>query len=335
MRNQLQHYVPRFLLRQFGKGKKDHVRVMDKQTGRKFSFSASKKALIAVAAEYGMYDFEFMGQPVSIESNLASLESKAAESIARLSREEKFDLADPMERATLACFLAVQMVRTRAVLETQADMMARMTAWLKTQGAPAGFFEDDPNVGSGENADKALLARLITNAPKDLAPAFVEKDWLLVSTDRKHPFLMGDHPITLFNDVDMGPWGNLGITVEGIQVYFPLSPTLALAIWCPSLRQRPLDLVDRLAGLSEAEPDLAAQHVEDWQHALSTLNSFRLGTPLAYRPEHVDHFNSLQVAHAERFVFSSDGNFALVEEMIRRDSTMRKGRRMSEATGKF
>ena len=78
-------------------------------------------------------------------------------------------MADPMERATLACFLAAQMVRTRAVLETQADMMARMTAWLKTQGAPDGFFEDDPNVGDGENADKALLARLITSAPRDLA----------------------------------------------------------------------------------------------------------------------------------------------------------------------
>ena len=123
---------------------------MDKQSGRKFSFSAPKKALISVSAEYGMYDFDFMGEPVSIEPNLARLESQAAEYIARLSREEKFDLADPMERATLACFLAVQMVRTRAVLRTQADMMARMTAWLKTQGAPDGFFEDDPNVGSGK-----------------------------------------------------------------------------------------------------------------------------------------------------------------------------------------
>ena len=117
-----------------------------------------------------------------MEPSLTSLESKAAEYIVRLSREEKFDLADPMERATLAYFLAAQMVRTRAVLETQADRMARMTAWLKTQGAPDGFFEDDPNVGGAENADKALLARLITSAPRDLAPAFVEKDWLLVST---------------------------------------------------------------------------------------------------------------------------------------------------------
>ena len=51
MGNQLQHYVPRFSLRRFGHGKQDHVHVMDKQSGRKFSFSASKKALISVAAE--------------------------------------------------------------------------------------------------------------------------------------------------------------------------------------------------------------------------------------------------------------------------------------------
>ena len=55
------------MLRQFGKGKKDHAQVMDKQIGRKFSFSASKKVLISVAAGYGMYDFEFMGEtpPIS------------------------------------------------------------------------------------------------------------------------------------------------------------------------------------------------------------------------------------------------------------------------------
>ena len=56
MGNQLQHYVPRFSLRRFGHGKQDHVHVMDKQSGRKFSFSASKKALISVAAEYVVGD---------------------------------------------------------------------------------------------------------------------------------------------------------------------------------------------------------------------------------------------------------------------------------------
>ena len=33
MGNQLQHYVPQFMLRRFGKGKKEHVHVLDKQSG--------------------------------------------------------------------------------------------------------------------------------------------------------------------------------------------------------------------------------------------------------------------------------------------------------------
>ena len=78
MGDQLQHYVPRFLLRQFGRGKKDHVRVYDKQSGASFAFSASKKSAIAVAAEYHMYDFEFAGEQVTIEPALADLESKTA-----------------------------------------------------------------------------------------------------------------------------------------------------------------------------------------------------------------------------------------------------------------
>ena len=63
MGNQLQHYVLRFMLRRFGKGKKEHVHVLDKQSGHRFSFSASRKAVISVAAEYGMYDYDFMGEP--------------------------------------------------------------------------------------------------------------------------------------------------------------------------------------------------------------------------------------------------------------------------------
>lgn len=335
MGNQLQHYVPRFMLRRFGKGKKEHVHVLDKQSGHRFSFSASRKAVISVAAEYGMYDFDFMGEPVTIEPGLADLETKAAGYVRRIADAKRFDLGDPMERATLACFIAVQMIRTRAVLETQADMMSRMKTWLEADGAPEGFFDPDPHVGSGENADKALLAKLICNAPRDFAPLLVEKDWVLLQTDRRHPFLMGDHPVAMFNEVDRGLRGNLGLKVEGIQIYFPLGPTLALGIWCPTLQQTLLDFIGRLDALSETQPHVATQHAGEWQQAIETVEAIRRGTPLSYRPENVEHFNSLQVIHAERFVFSSDVDFSLVESMVQQDSTLRRGPRMAEATGKF
>lgn len=58
-------------------------------------------------------------------------------------------------------------------------------------------------------------------------------------------------------------------------------------------------------------------------------------TPLHMEPVSVMHFNSLQVRSAERFVFGSTDDFSLVEEMVGSDPTMRRGRRMIEATGKF
>ena len=46
MTQQLQHYVPRFLLRQFGSGKKDYVHIYDKQKGKTFKLSAGNKGMI-------------------------------------------------------------------------------------------------------------------------------------------------------------------------------------------------------------------------------------------------------------------------------------------------
>lgn len=335
MGDQLQHYVPRFLLRQFGRGKKDHVRVYDKQSGASFAFSASKKSAIAVAAEYHMYDFEFAGEQVTIEPALADLESKTAEFVVRLIREERFDFEDPMERATLASFLAVQMVRTRAVLEQSNDMMRRMQGWLEAQGgAPDGFFGPDPLVGDGVNAEKAMLARLITQAIPQFAPTLAEKDWLLLKTDSKHPFLMGDHPFAMSNETDSGLRGNLGIACEGIQIYFPLSPTLALGLWCPSLQDECWQLVEVLRHkslTSELSPgDLHALEV-----ATSTIDAVENGAPLRFEPINVVHFNSLQVRCAERFVFGSTDDFSLVKEMVEGDESMRRAPRMREATGKF
>jgi hypothetical protein len=334
MGNQLQHYVPRFLLRQFGNGNKEHVHVIDKQSGNQFSFSASKKSAISVAAEYGMYDFEFNGDSLTIEPGLADLETQAADYVSRIVKEKRLDLDDPMERVTLARFLAVQMVRTRAIQETQADLMGRLREWLEKEVATQEFFAPDPFVGEGENAAKAFMAKMICNAPKDYGPALLEKDWLLIATEEKHPFLMGDHPFAMVNDVDLPGRGNLGITCEGIQIYLPLSPTLALALWCPSLQQQLLLFVEKMKGkrmaseLSEADRKASRQAVE-------IVDAINKGVPLMYELENALRFNSLQVIHAERFVFSNQKEFPLVRDMVEKDPLLRRGRRMTEATGKF
>ena len=176
---------------------------------------------------------------------------------------------------------------------------------------------------------------MICNAPKDFTPAIVGKDWVLLQTDRKHPYLIGDNPLTMHNMVDHSPRGNLGLMVEGIEIYFPLAPELALGMWCPSHREKLHEGIQRLDRLADNNPNAAGRFASTWSNALDIVEAIQTGTPLRSLPENVEHFNSLQVSSAERFVFSSNGDFRLVENMIRTNPELRHGRRLHEATGKF
>jgi hypothetical protein len=137
--SELQHYVPRFLLRKFGLGKKDRIHVFDKQKNCAFVSNAK-----AVAAENGFYDFEFMGTPMTLEPSLSKLESNASQHLAQI--EDCYRLPKPLSeaRVQLACFLAVQMVRTRARFNTLNDISHRMETWLRAQGINEGYFTPDP-----------------------------------------------------------------------------------------------------------------------------------------------------------------------------------------------
>lgn len=327
---QLQHYVPRFLLRRFGSDKKNRLHVFDKHTDATFVSAAAK-----LAAKNNFYDFEFMGESMTVEAILSRVESKAGEHIAHIVDNRQLNINDPDERGELAVFFAIQMVRTPAVLATHSDIFKRMEVWLRANGAPQEFFAPDHAVGEGENAGRAMMARNILNAPMDYAPALIDKDWLLLQTNNKHPYLIGDHPLIMHNMVKQEGRGNLGIAVEGIELYFPLSPELVLAIWCPSHLQALLDGIqrfDRIAGVSASSmKDFASVKNE----ALEIVSAIQSGKPLRSKPENVEFFNSLQVSTAERFVFSSNDDFSIVKEMIQANPELRHGRRMHEATGKF
>ncbi|NRF50257.1 DUF4238 domain-containing protein, partial [Pseudomonas stutzeri] len=93
----VQHYVPQFLLRNFGNGKKDQVWVYDKSSARAFPSNTKN-----VASESRFYDFEYQGQTISLEPWLGQLEGSAqsvirfileTDSVAKLADEQKQILA--------------------------------------------------------------------------------------------------------------------------------------------------------------------------------------------------------------------------------------------------
>lgn len=324
---QLQHYVPRFLLRRFGRGKKDQLHTYDKSTGTAFSRAACK-----LAAQYDYYDFEFMGEAMTVEPGLADVEAKAGAHIARIVKERRLNLADPVERGELARFFAVQLVRTPAQQATNGELFSRMETWLRTEGMPEAFFAPDPHVGGGENAERAMMARRIVNAPIEYGQAFIDKDWVLFETHQAHPYLIGDHPLVMHNEKKSDLRGNVGLNVEGIEIYFPISPRLTLGMLCPSIGDR---IHSELAKSDAGSHSPGAAVVGDLSPPVRLMLAMGSGAPFDAGTEGSTFFNSLQIANAERFVFSADGNFSLLEDMLKRDPAMKRGQRLTEVTGKF
>lgn len=324
-----QHYVPQFTLRRFANSQ-EQIHVFDKHTGKSFLAAVNK-----TAAQRYYYDFEFSGESVTIEPGLAEVEDKASQHIDRIIRNLRLDLTNPYERGELARFLSIQMVRTPAHHSMHKEMWERMGSHLRAEGMPETFFAPDPLIGEGKNAERALMARSIANAPKDFGAAFIEKDWVLLRTDAKHPFVVGDHPLCMHNEIDYGVRGNLGLKVRGIQIYFPLTSELALAMYCPSYRDALLSDIQKLDRLSEYDPSIVERFGEAWTSAMDIIEALQTGGVLDSKPENVEFFNSLQISTAERFVFSSNANFSLVQDMIRSNPDLKRGRRLEEATGKF
>jgi hypothetical protein len=322
MSSPLQHYVPRFVLKRFGRGNTYQVHVFDKSAGKSFSGAAHK-----LAAERKLYDFQFKGVPMSVEESLGELESETAKCVETILGRGRLSVREPEvieERGAIIRFLAVQMVRTAGALTRANDLAQKLKAIALELGAPEDYFKPPPEVGSDENALKAYFARRICSANKDLGPALVKKDWLLMQTDLEHPFLIGDHPVVLYNYFG----DKLGVGVPGVVVYFPLSPEFALGLHCPSIAEeirKGQEKMDRL-------PDQAfVTHPElygGYKETVAIMEGFVEGVPVKSQAENVEHFNSIQVSNAERFVFSCDGNFTLVEDMLRVEPSLKKGPRV-------
>lgn len=175
-----------------------------------------------------------------------------------------------------------------------------------------------------ENELAMHTASFIVDATKDFAPLYEDKDWLLIATTNAMPFMVSDNPIAFQNSYGrIGPYGNIGLAVRGIEIYCPLSPTRGIAMWCRSL-------IGEIRNVTAAV--LRPEHCKPLAPlAKALIEAVDGGKALPYVPDNVMNFNSLQIAHAERYVFSKDGNFDLAREMISKDQSLRGGPRMQIA----
>lgn len=326
------------LLRNFAVSKSEQVYAFDKQTNH-----IIRTNIRNIATERNFYDLVFEGRRRSLEPALGRLETITADALKKVIVAKSLGVLSAEERTWLGFFVAAQHVRVRAFREMSKALDEQLTAKvLEIGGDPKSVegwrpFTDEQDL---TNFATSFLAEAIP----DFSRIMNSKIWLLMETNKSDPFWISDNPVTMHNNRDFGPYGNIGLAVTGIQIHLPISPTLTIALWCPSILDEISEAVEKarkthqkmrfqhLFGIGHAWRSLDAA-INSYEHTIKSNDEMMArisdGRPLACTPENVMFFNSLQMLWAERHLVSCKREFSLAERMIADDPRCRHGRRMS------
>jgi hypothetical protein len=315
-----QHYVPQFILKNFASNPKGtQVWAFNKKTSKIFQANIRN-----VASEKGFYDVPINGKEFSFDATLTQLETYAAPIIKKIVKEENLENLSPDNEVILAYFFAAQYARTRQPRIIFEDYLKKM------QGVANGSTAEDdrpvqyePLLTDGAKED---VVRSLPNIILKLAPLFLDKTWILFKTTKKYPFYIADNPIALQNSLNPsnGPFGTIGLGVQGIEIYFPLSKLLTLLMLCSVTAEKNQKAYAEYKRAESRAPELArllpdASLLERISEGIHTKRAVKIPH------QQVERLNSLQVEYASELVFSSAEDFELAQKLIRFDSKYREG----------
>lgn len=222
----LQHYVPRFYLRNFSiPGKEGALYCFEKS--KSHSFTVNNKN---IASETYFYDTP-QDVDQQTEKGLSQLEASFEAITTKLIASEDLDVLTSEERLLMAYFVATQELRTRehrAVLE---DMHKQTLAALSKRGVSKEWLE---SIELSKKKLKSLHLSVLNNVP-DYADIVSTMKWTLFINRTSMPFWCSDHPVNRHNVIETKPYGNLGLLSPGIELHFPLSPKISLLTCDPLL----------------------------------------------------------------------------------------------------
>jgi hypothetical protein len=282
----LNHYVPRFYLRNFSiHGNCKSVWCFDKIIGKKFKISISN-----IGCEKGFYNQE-------IEQYLSGIEGKASPVLKKVIEGKSLQGIVWAERELLALYIAIQDNRTFELR----DLVEPIGKWALEkiiESLPKEIRVKTPEKDLNEYVnskakDFAIQTqrRLLKESTKQFSDMLLTLQWILLENTTETPLWTSDNPVIKFNPLN-GPQfsGNLGYLSPGIEIFFPLTPTLCLSL-C-DIRKHKLVVSERI-----------------------TMNN----------TEYVTYQNHLAFDWSYRHIFSNEETFSRIEEM-KKSSTSKEDR---------
>ena len=271
-----------------------------------------------------LYNFDIDEYKFTIEPGLGAIEGQASKAFEKIIKDKSISKLDDDDRVKIATFISVQIYRTRYFRDKINDIIKGTSERLKR-------YAFDPDQESflkplDEKEIKDVSIKMVMRDSKELIPLIIDKKWIVYETTESDPFYISDNPVARQNRRYFGPfWGNLGLAVTGIEVYFPLTKTLSLAMLCESHQETFQDVCKKINFLKTAMPDIERQLPVDLEWIEKHKRGYEEGTAIPMTTEKVVNHNSLQVKWSSRFVFSSNDDFSLVREMIAADPCFKNG----------
>jgi len=273
----IQHYVPQFYLRNFANkdGSTYFTNCFDKVAQKIYTVNID-----SIAAEKYFYDDD-EDTNQSVERKLGQMEATFSQTCSTLVKEEDVSVLSPDERKALAYFVTLQEVRTREFREMIRDMLKQLAERLSHERLAEAFKKQLDRVSAEGYPKEFQIDFLIKEVPY-LAAILNQMKWVLLRNKTSMPYWTSDHPVNRHNPNDLIPYGNLGLRSPGIEIYFPLSPKLALMICDP---RGPGSLFDEKFSITDVQNVIFQNH--------------------------------LQVKWSTRHIFSPGEDFSLAQEMLK------------------
>ena len=316
--DQNQHYVPQTLLRHFSVPlKRKQIIVFDKQEERTFSTNIRN-----VSSEKAFYNIDVGDQSLTMEGSLRSVEDSTAKINSTVIETEQLPKAESIERLLLSIFVAVQFLRVKNLRTTITATNDLLKQKLQSIGTAEADIERLTTMGE---EDAKIVSMRMLEQTSQFVPLFYYKPWILLKTTKGNPFFISDNPVTLQNERDFGLCGNLGLGVEGIEIYMPLSSQLSLGILCPIHEKEIISLHEQFSDVRQRRPEIVEQLGERAAWCDNLRSGIGTGAAIPTPPEVVLNLNSLQVYFSSRFVYCTNDSFDLVREMIRKNPRVKAG----------
>lgn len=278
----MQHYVPQFYLKNFSNIKKNNYYMYyfdKKEEETKFV------NIHNIGGETYFYDTQFDTNQI-IEKTLGKLESKFNISYQKLVKSENLGRLIDKEKEWISLFIGIQLSRTRVFRDMLESQRTQMQQFFQNEELTPEFEEKIKTLDDPEFVKKIQI-RLMMDMPKEFVPILMKMKWVLVVNKTDSPFWTSDHPITMSNPLDSGPWSGLGIKSRGIQIHFPLTSSLMLFLGDPQEYNYSFDKMS----------------IDD--------------------KENVINENWLQVLWSRRHLFSNMDNFELAKKMLEKNTDLK------------